>query len=299
MPVTDLRHGKFTHMGIRFQQVGGVTGTDLATGGGTSEIQIAAFSDTHAIGGEDLPAIEDARDAITDPGCPFNIFIRDGMPIEELAHETRSDHILFTAKYNAIIPEVGKYTVSIDTGGGTFTQTQAYKTLKFGRTPAGASKPLDPPDFKNSIDVQDGVINGAERIIPALRINVRAKIHRDFITSPFAYSLLVARMTGRVNQAAFGGAAPGELLFAGASGEVVSTDPMLSFAFIYSPNVTGLTIGDIKNISKKGHEHLWFNYRSYTDPTSKLSIQIPNAAYSSQIYEPGDFGTMKIGFLPS
>lgn len=293
MPVTDLRHGKFSHMGIRFQQSGGVTGTDLATGGGTSEIQIDAFADTHAIGGESLPAIEDARDAITDPGCPFNIFVRDGMPIEELTHETQSDRIKFTAKYNAIIPEVGKYTVSIDTGGGTFTQTQSYKTLSFGPPNKTA------PNFKNAIDVQDGTINGAERIIPALRINVRAKIHRDFITSPFAYSLLIARLTGTVNKNAFDGAAPGELLFAGASGEVVSTDPMLSFAFIYSPNVTNLKVVDIEGINKGGHEHLWFNYRSFTDPTSLLSVMIPAFAYVEQIYQPAEFEAMKIGVLPS
>ena len=292
MPVTDLRHGNFVHMGIRFQQVGGVTGTDLATGAGTSEIQIAAFDDSHAIGGETLPKIEDARDAITDPGCPFDIFIRDGMPIEELAHETRPDHILFTAKYNAIIPEIGKYTVSIDTGGGTFTQTQGYRTLGFAPPNQKA------PNFQGAIDVQDGVINGVERIIPALKINVRAKIHRDFIKSPFAYSLLVAKLTGTVNANAFDGAAPGELLFAGASGEVVAEDPMLSYAFIYSPNVTGLKIGDIPNIAKGGHEHLWFNYRSFTDPDSQLSVRIPRAAYSSQIYLPGQFEDMKIGVLP-
>ena len=292
MGLIDLRHGRFSHMGIRFQQVGGVTGTDLATGGGTSQIQIAAFSDTHMIGGESIPAIEDARDAITDPGCPFDIFIRDGMPIEELAHETRSDHILFTAKYNAIIPEVGKYTVSIDTGGGTFTQTQSYQTLSFG--PTGQT----PPNFKGAIDLQDGVINGAERIIPALRINVRAKIHRDFITTPMAYSLAVAKLTGTTNSVAFEGAQPGELLFAGASGEVVATDPMLSYSFIYSPNITGLTVGDIAGITKKGHDHLWFSYRSFTDPATKFSTMIPRAAYSEQIYLPADMEPLKIGQLP-
>lgn len=292
MPITDLRHGKFSHMGIRFQQTGGVTGTDLATGGGTSEIHIDAFSDSYSIGGTTLPAIEDARDAITDPGCPFDIFVRDGMPIEELSHETKPDRISFVAKYNAIIPEVGKYTVSIDTGGGTFTQTQAYRTLSF------APEDETAPDFKNSIDVQDGVINGAERIIPALRINVRAKIHRDFISSPFAYSLLLASLTGTTNKNAFDGAEPESILFAGASGEVVATDPMLSFAFIYSPNVTGLKVGDIEGITKKGHDVLWFNYRSFTDPVSRLSVQIPRAAYSSQLYLPAEFEKMKIGVLP-
>lgn len=283
---SDLRLGAYEHMGVRFTEIAGRSGTDAATGAATSERKFKCWGTTD---------IQLARAAILDPAspAPWDIYVYDGIQIEDLAHEWVGDGWEFSAKYNAIIPEVGGYTISIDTGGGTFRQTSAYATKKFAATGETA------PDFGNAIDVQEGTINGTDRILPALRINARAKIAREFVPSPMLYSMLLARMTGRTNKTPFLDCDPGELLFAGASGEVVSTDPMLSFAFIYSPNLTGLTIGNIENIEKKGHEHLWFVFKSSRDAASNLGVKIPRAAYVQQIFGDAEFSEMKIGEPPT
>ena len=90
--------------------------------------------------------------------------------------------------------------------------------------------------------------------------------------------------------------APGELLFAGATGDIVSNDdPFLSYTFLASPNVTGLTIGQITGIQKQGHEYLWFAYRKGKDAATKNIVSLPKAAYVNQIYGPGDMTLLKIG----
>lgn len=284
-----LSLGAVSHMGYRFSEVGGRMGSDSVTGASTSERRIKAYPV-----GETSTHISAARNALTSPACPIDIYEYDNIPIEDLQHEWEADGWLFIARYNAIVPKKAGWTLSIDTGGGTFTQTQAYATQSFAPTGKTA------PNFNNLIDVQQsdtgGVeVNGAERIIPALRFNIRAKIAGEWIASPIAYAKTLAGMTGRVNVASFLDCDAGEMLFAGASGELAGQDPMLTFAFIYSPNLTGLTVGDISGINKKGHETLWFNYRSSKSSSGNLSVKIPRAAYSSQIYEPGDFDVMKIG----
>jgi hypothetical protein len=57
-----------------------------------------------------------------------------------------------------------------------------------------------------------------------------------------------------------------------------------------SPNRTGITVGDITGISKKGWEYLWVRYADSEDAAAKAIVKKPVAAYVEKVYEVGDFG---------
>jgi hypothetical protein len=85
----------------------------------------------------------------------------------------------------------------------------------------------------------------------------RASILLAAACQGLAYKLTVFALTGRVNNSAFKGFAAGECLFLGAAGtKRASGDWEITFRFAASPNVTGLTIGDITGIDKKD-SRLW------------------------------------------
>ena len=111
-----------------------------------------------------------------------------------------------------------------------------------------------------------------------------------------AYKGTLFALTGRVNDAPFKGLAAGECLFLGAAGTQRGDDPWeISFAFAGSPNVSGLSIGSIVGIEKKGWEYLWVRYQAAEDATAKMLIRKPVAAYVERVYRDGSFGSLGIG----
>ncbi len=67
----------------------------------------------------------------------------------------------------------------------------------------------------------------------------------------------------------------------------------LCFKFAASPNKTGIAIGGISGIAKKGWDYLWVRYEKNTSNDSL--VQIPKAVYVHQVYESGDFASV-LGF---
>lgn len=272
------------YRGIRIQEISGRSGTDTTTGTDTAER-------TWRISGTTSPQI--AKRALIDGPVPINQY--DGLFIESVTYDQGPSHNTWdlTATYSAAVPNVGGYTVSIDTTGAQILQTSSYGQTRF---PAPGTTA---PDYLNAIDVQDGSPQGVERIIPALKINVRAKIDTNFITSIMGYSRTIASLTGTTNSVAmFGGVfAIGELLFAGASGEVVAEEPQLTFTFLASANISGATIGDITGINKLGHQYLWFLFDQAKDATTGMLISKPRAAYVDTIYGAADHTLLKIGVV--
>jgi hypothetical protein len=86
------------------------------------------------------------------------------------------------------------------------------------------------------------------------------------------------------------------VLFLGASGaKRGEEDWEITFRFAASPNMTGLQIGDITGINKKGWEYLWVRYADDEDANAKVLIKKPIAAYVEKVYEDGDFSGLGIG----
>ena len=61
------------------------------------------------------------------------------------------------------------------------------------------------------------------------------------------------------------------------------------------PNKTGLTVGDITDIDKKGWEYMWVRYADAEDATAKAIVKKPVAVYVEKVYEEGDFSGLGIG----
>jgi hypothetical protein len=214
--------------------------------------------------------------------------------MSSLSRERVADEVWdFTAEYRQREPEPGQYTISIDTSGGQVMQTYAYAEAKYVATGESA------PGMNNAIDVQDNKPQGVQRIIPALKISLRAKIKTANIAAvggEMAYAQLISELTGTVNNAtAFGQFAAGELLFTGATGDIIAEDPSLTFSFLASKNVTGLTIGSITGITKKGHDYIWFSFKNDKDATTGLQQSAPRAAYVNRIYGEADHSLLYIG----
>jgi hypothetical protein len=282
----DNYDGFSMYEGIHIKEIAGRTGTDTTTGTG-SAVRVWRLTGT--------TSPQTARAALVDGPVAINQY--DGFFIESLEYDQGPAHNVwdFTANYSAAVPNVGGYTVSIDTSGGSILQTTSYAQTKYALSGTTA------PDYKKSIDVRDGKPQGVQRIIPALKINVRAKIATEYISSVMAYSKLIAGLTGTTNSTTMfdGEFAIGELLFAGASGDIVAENPQLTFTFLASKNVTGLSIGGITGITKAGHDYMWYLFDTEKDATTGLLVSKPRAAYVDRVYGQADQTVLKIGDAPT
>ena len=74
-----------------------------------------------------------------------------------------------------------------------------------------------------------------------------------------------------------------------------ANDWEMSFRFASSENKTGLTVGEITGIAKKGWEYMWVRYANAEDSTAKALIKKPIAVYIEKVYEDGDFSQLGIG----
>jgi hypothetical protein len=264
------------HNGMYIREVAGREGTDNVQGTGTA-------SRTWLVSGSADPLV--CREALVDGPVQINEY--DGLFIESLSRERQGPKAwLFTANYTPFAPDVGEYVISVDTTGGSILRTVALSETRYG---SGA------PNFGGAIDVQDGVAQGCEIVIPAMKLNVRARIKSSLYVSPMAYANTIALLTGTVNaNSEFGGAyAAGELLFLGATGDVVGKDPTLTFSFAASPNLTGQTLGGISGIAKGGHQYLWTYFESAVD--SGVAVRRPKGVYVNTVYRSADWTALKIG----
>ena len=171
------------------------------------------------------------------------------------------------------------YTFSFDTTGKTTNVKVAKAHIK--------SYPTDGNFHKGVIGVkQDGSVDGADIIIPGLRLSFAFKFPSGIITANYVKNL--SRKTGTVNLYRFLGFEPGELLFMGATGENGSeVDMTVNFAFEASENAIGITTGGITNVDKKGHEYLWHEFGDEVD--SGVGVTRAKRVHVEQVYDPADF----------
>lgn len=193
--------------------------------------------------------------------------------------------------------QAGEQEITFNTTGGTQHVSQSLSTTAYQPPGGGAA----PPSFKNAIGVNGESVEGVDKTVPVFSFSVTAQV-------PYAALLGTALignlhdLTGAVNQAAFRGFERGEVLFLGAQCTfrtplVPVSDPNLTvpvtYQFSSSKNQTGLTIGDIENVSKKGWEYLWIRYKDSTD--ANTLVKIPAFVYVEQVYRYGDFTKLGLG----
>lgn len=183
----------------------------------------------------------------------------------------------------------GEITWEFDTSGGQTHITYATLVAKY---PASGSSAA--PNFTGGINVgSDKVPQGVDIAVPMMRVTVRKRVSRSYITDSYIYTL--EQLTGKVNNATWRGRQKGELLFLGASGaQGTKVDPEISYSFLASRNVTGLSFGAITGVDKRGHEYLWVATKLQDDSTAGTLVSVPLGVYVHQVYEYGDFNLLGI-----
>ncbi len=182
--------------------------------------------------------------------------------------------------------ETNEPSFQFDTGGGTQHITQSMQTVS-RYAPAGKQA----PDFGGAIGVTHDNVEGVDITIPVYTWSETYYLPDNQVNRGAYYFL-----TGKVNNAAFKGCAAGECLFLGASGSKRGSDDWeITFKFAASPNRTGITVGSINGISKKGWEYMWVRYADAEDAGAQAVVKKPVAVYIERVYEEGGFGSLGIG----
>ena len=192
--------------------------------------------------------------------------------------------------YTVVVPYgpnnvvMGEFRLAFDTTGGTIHILASRQTLS--SYPAGA------PDYKGLIGVHAADVDGCDIVIPALRLTVNFQHPLGIMTLPRIKQL--ARNVGKVNSATWLTFAAGEVLFLGVTGDEGTAAPTnVAYSFACSENVTGLTVGAIANIVKRGHDYLWLYYQDGVD--GGKPIKKAKYAYVERVYAETNF-TALLGF---
>jgi len=186
--------------------------------------------------------------------------------------------------------ETGESSYQFEIGGGNAHITQAIAQTKF---------PATAPDVKGAIGVttEGGVsqVAGVDIDAPTYAWSETYYLAIGYVTAAYK-AMLFAVAAAPVNKYAFRGFQAGEVKFNGASGQQRGEeDWAVTFKFEASPNATGLAVGDVTGISKKGWEYLTVLYEDKSLGTPKKIVPVPVAVYVNQVYTESDFALLCIG----
>lgn len=174
---------------------------------------------------------------------------------------------------------------AFDTSGGTQHIKISRSTVNTFSAPTAGSA----PDNKNAINVDDQRVGGTDIVIPVFSFEETKVFAFSAVNQTYKLNLFAA--TGTTNNAAYKGFAAGEVLFMGASGRSRGQDEYtVTGRFAASPNLTGLTIGDITSINKNGWDYLWVMFENTSDQDKILKK--PIHAYVERVYASSNFSLL-------
>ncbi len=182
----------------------------------------------------------------------------------------------------------GNSVYQFDTGGHTEHVNQSIATVN-KYAPTGETA----PDHNRAIGVSGDNIQGVDVPKPSYNFS---EVHYMDDTTVNSLKSTWADLTGSVNSSTFAGFPAGEVLFQGASGTKRgnAADWEITFKFSRKPNATGLSVGNITGIEKKGWDYLWVQYENAEDATAKRIKKIPMAVYVEQVLPTGDLNNLGI-----
>lgn len=210
--------------------------------------------------------------------------------------QTAYDSFAIQVTYTRRKAETGEWTWDFDTTGGTVHISHAKESIAryySGGSETGAAAATNVPKHNQAIGVdRTGNVQGTDIVIPAMKINVSYRHPLGQVTIAFAKKM--HNMTGKVNSTKFLNFAAGEVLFLGARGsDGTVAEGTVGYSFAMSQNVTGLTIGEVAGVAKKGWEYLWISYKEAVSAGNK-STQ-PEFVYVERVYDTADFAA-ELGF---
>ena len=171
------------------------------------------------------------------------------------------------------------WTFAFQTNGGTQKVTQAIAYTKYGTG----------PDYAGAINVTKEGVEGVEIQIPGLEFSITKTLAKG--TLNLDYVRMLSLNSGKTNSSEWNGFEKNSLLFRYADGGQKSgAETTVNYHFTLSPNVTGLTFGDITDVEKKGHDYLWIDYAS--QESGGFVIKKPRTVHVNQVYKEFDFNEL-------
>ena len=226
------------------------------------------------------------------------VIVPDDCRVEEEAEEGGGYIYRGTAVYkheDEVPPEPGEWTVSVDISGQSTRIYQARSHVA-DYAPAGVTA----PNFKGAINVADGVVQGADVIVPFVNYTINTRFPTEDIDD--AWVRTVSAIVGSQNASTYHGFAAGELLLTRISANQRGdgfTD--VSFGFGFSANESSIVItgvnasnaaANITVTSKRGWDYLWVRYEDRTIGT--YTIKQPVSAHVEQVYKDMSFSALGI-----
>lgn len=170
-----------------------------------------------------------------------------------------------------------------DTSGSTARVTHSLATVH--SYPAGGGTA---PNHHGAINVTDRGVEGVDVTVPQLKRAETRYLTDATVTA--AYIATLSGLTGCVNNATYYGFAAGELKFMGAAGRRRGFDLWeVTFFFEALPNATGLVVGGVSGIEKRGWDYLWVQSRPAADDAAKAPTSEVVAVYVEQVSNYADF----------
>ena len=148
------------------------------------------------------------------------------------------------------------------------------------------------PDLKGAIGWDGKELKGTDILIPKCTISYKVILEDADVDD--AYKLAISKLVGKVNDDDFLGYAAGELLFTSCTGAFRNQDVdwEINFGFAVSENKTGLTVGGVTDITKRGWDYLWVKWKPILDAgIKKVEAE---AVYVDKVYDDGDFDALLI-----
>lgn len=198
--------------------------------------------------------------------------------------------------YGAFQRAVGQWHLSFDTTGGTLHITISgpsparYMVNKYGTNAPYTEKGPAP------IGAHGDQIDGCDIVVPALKLTWTFRHPKAFMT--LSQIKRLAQVTGMTNKEPWMTFAANELLFLGCTGrEGSDTEAEVTYNFVASQNATGLSVGTIGNIAKKGHDYIDIHYKDSTEVVGAETKPIKDVEYVlvHRVYDEINFHT-EFGF---
>lgn len=167
---------------------------------------------------------------------------------------------------------------SFEIGGGTVRITHSKETVN-SYVPSGQTA----TDFEQGINVTETGVEGCDIYAgPSVFTETR-----NYSSSTHdALCGVLEELKFHVNSAPFLGRPVGTVLYIGASGGFKNLESFgsVTHKFLYSENVSGVSIGTINSILKRGHDFLWTRSKEEVDNTTKRVKLIPSQVNIERVY---------------
>jgi len=192
-------------------------------------------------------------------GSPSLVNTGDGtLYRQDLQVEWQGREIAYVSiPYGPRKKENGQFRLSFDTTGGTLN-------IKLAKSHVATYPAAGAPNHGGAIGVHGDQVDGADIVIPALKLTGHFTHPAGIITIPQIKHL--ARCTGTVNSDTFLTFSGGEILFLGCSGSEGTDVPTeIGYQFACSENLQNQVIGGITVAQKDGWDVAWIQFKDDVD----------------------------------